>query len=122
MSASEKLDVIDLIINVLKDHEASLDNLVKRLETLNRELTKGISQGIQQKDSAPKTLDPRKAELEKLIKRYQHTLSTLLQHCETINDIACIEIIADDTLSRQAQVRPKASSNQIHDRLSRTSM
>ena len=28
----EKIDVIDLIINVLKDHEKKLDELVSRLE------------------------------------------------------------------------------------------
>ena len=32
MSFDEKVDVIDLIINVLKEHEKTLDELISRLE------------------------------------------------------------------------------------------
>ena len=32
MSFTEKIDVLDLLIQVLRDHEAKLDELVERLE------------------------------------------------------------------------------------------
>ena len=32
MSFTEKIDVLDLIINVVKEHEEKLDELVERLE------------------------------------------------------------------------------------------
>ncbi|HUV55131.1 MAG TPA: hypothetical protein VMW03_08000 [Candidatus Krumholzibacteriaceae bacterium] len=32
MSFTEKIDVLDLIINVIKEHEEKLDELVERLE------------------------------------------------------------------------------------------
>jgi hypothetical protein len=32
--AKNRLDTFDLLINVLKEHEKSLDNLVNRLDTL----------------------------------------------------------------------------------------
>lgn len=34
MGLKEKLDVLDFIINILREHERSLDNLVVRLEFL----------------------------------------------------------------------------------------
>ena len=34
MSAIEKIDVLDLIINVLKEHEKKLDELIGKLECL----------------------------------------------------------------------------------------
>ena len=34
MSFTEKIDVLDLLINILKDHEEKLDELITRLETL----------------------------------------------------------------------------------------
>ena len=38
MSYSDRIDVIDMIISVLKEHEGSLDELVARLESFNKEL------------------------------------------------------------------------------------
>jgi len=34
MSFTEKMDVLDLIINILQEHEQKLDKLVTRLEAL----------------------------------------------------------------------------------------
>ena len=34
MSYTEKIDVLDLIINVVKEHEEKLDQLVERLEVI----------------------------------------------------------------------------------------
>ena len=34
MSFTEKIDVLDLIINVIKEHEEKLDELVERLELI----------------------------------------------------------------------------------------
>ncbi len=39
-SFDEKIDVIDLIINVLKDHEIKLDELVSRLESIPQRATR----------------------------------------------------------------------------------
>lgn len=35
MSFTEKIDVMDLIINVLREHEEKLDEIVERLEKLD---------------------------------------------------------------------------------------
>lgn len=34
MSFTEKVDVLDLLINVLREHEEKLDTLVERMETV----------------------------------------------------------------------------------------
>ena len=40
MNSTEKLDVLDLIIETLKDHEKALDKIVSRLDTcINGEST-----------------------------------------------------------------------------------
>ena len=36
MSFTEKIDVLDLLIQVLRDHEAKLDELVERLDNATR--------------------------------------------------------------------------------------
>jgi len=55
MGFKEKLDVLDFIINILREHERSLDNLVVRLEFLFQELERRgirkfdpVSLGIQE--------------------------------------------------------------------------
>ena len=40
MSFSEKIDVLDLIINVLNDHEKKFDGLVTRLEEVTESLSR----------------------------------------------------------------------------------
>ena len=37
MGLKEKLDVLDFIINILREHERTLDNLIGRLEILYEE-------------------------------------------------------------------------------------
>jgi len=34
MSFTEKMDVLDLLINIIKEHEEKLDELISRLENL----------------------------------------------------------------------------------------
>jgi len=34
MSFTEKIDVLDLLINIIKEHEEKLDELIRRLENL----------------------------------------------------------------------------------------
>lgn len=34
MSFTEKIDVLDLLINIIKEHEEKLDQLVERIEIL----------------------------------------------------------------------------------------
>lgn len=38
MGLKEKMDVLDFLINILREHEKSLDNLVGRFEILFQEL------------------------------------------------------------------------------------
>lgn len=40
MSFTEKIDVLDLLVNILKEHEQKLDEIVERLETLTEALTR----------------------------------------------------------------------------------
>ena len=44
MSFTEKIDVMDLLISVLKDHEEKLDELEERFEKLVERLEKAIEQ------------------------------------------------------------------------------
>jgi len=37
MSFTEKMDVLDLLINILREHEVKLDELVGRIERLLKE-------------------------------------------------------------------------------------
>jgi len=39
MGYTEKIDVLDMIIDVLRDHEKTLDQLIARLEDTLRRLT-----------------------------------------------------------------------------------
>jgi hypothetical protein len=52
-SFDEKVDVIDLIINVLKDHESKLDELVSRLESVPLRTGKSEAYETQGEDRAP---------------------------------------------------------------------
>ena len=47
MSFTEKVDVLDLLINILKEHEEKLDKLVYRMETMcgRCPLIKGEAEG-----------------------------------------------------------------------------
>ena len=71
MSYSDRIDVIDMIINVLKDHEGSLDEVVARLESLNKELVESsIAIPLKQNDkydASMELLDYKIGELEKKI-------------------------------------------------------
>jgi CheY-like chemotaxis protein len=40
MSFTEKIDVLDLLINILREHEEKLDNLVERLEIVSQTIQK----------------------------------------------------------------------------------
>jgi hypothetical protein len=35
MSFTEKVDVLDLLINIIKDHEKKLDEITSKLETIS---------------------------------------------------------------------------------------
>jgi hypothetical protein len=39
MSFTEKIDVLDLLINILREHEEQLDKLTKRLEAVTATMT-----------------------------------------------------------------------------------
>lgn len=42
MSFTEKIDVLDLLINILREHEEKLDTLVERMENLFDEETLNV--------------------------------------------------------------------------------
>ena len=98
----DKIDVVDLIINVLKEHENSLDNLVERLEILNKDLEQSMNESsfYVSRESAfsSEALNRKIAELEKQIEKYRKIIGKILGHCEKINDIACVKKIADEVL------------------------
>ena len=64
MSGREKLDALDLIINILREHEKSLDNSLSRLESLFKYFERFI---IDRKISREKEMDIGKKDLEVLI-------------------------------------------------------
>ncbi len=48
MSSNEKIDVIDLIINVLREHEKTLDTLISKLETTIESAPKKDNENVKQ--------------------------------------------------------------------------
>jgi hypothetical protein len=48
MSSNEKIDVIDLIINVLREHEKTLDTLISKLETTLESAPKKDNENVKQ--------------------------------------------------------------------------
>ena len=50
MSHTEKMDVLDLIIETLKEHERALDELTRRLEACLGDAPKGKFTGLKAQD------------------------------------------------------------------------
>ena len=100
MSSSEKMDVIDMIISVLKEHEGSLDSLVKRLEKINLDLEESYNESSFMRSGfvGRARAEQKVAELEKKLERYIALLRELLSHCESINDVVCLRTIAKEAL------------------------
>ena len=104
MSYSDRIDVIDMIISVLKEHEGSLDELVARLESFNKELVESniaVPRARKREveyDASMELLDYKIGELEKKVEYYRTTLRAILKHCDKIQDIACVKLIAEKTL------------------------
>ena len=101
MSLKDRIDVVDMIINVLKEHENSLDNLVERLEVLNKDLEQSMNESsfyASSKSNSSEALNRKIVELEKRIEKYRKIIKKILGHCEKINDIACVKKIADEVL------------------------
>jgi len=101
LSLKDRIDIVDLIINVLKEHENSLDNLVERLEVLNKDLEQSMNESsfyAGGKSNSSEALNRKIVELEKRIEKYRKIIKKILGHCEKINDIACVKKIADEVL------------------------
>ena len=102
MSYSDRVDVIDLIINVLKEHEGTLDELVGRLEHVNNEIEVSMNESSfyvgKEKDSSTDVLNYRVKELETILEKYRKTLLTVSRHCEKINDTVCLRKITEKIL------------------------
>ena len=102
MAYSDKVDVIDLIINVLKEHEGTLDELVSRLEQVNKDIEVSMNESSfyvgKKEDSSTDVMDYRVKELETTLDRYRKTLLTISRHCEKINDTVCLRKITDKIL------------------------
>ena len=102
MGYTDKMDVIDLIIKVLQEHEDSLDELVVRLEQVNRDLEQstnesGFHAGTESGPS-DELLNYRVNELEAKLEKYRRALRAVSGHCEKIRDVVCLKTIADKVL------------------------
>ena len=104
MSASDKMDVIDLIISVLREHEGSLDSLVKRLEKIHLDIEESYNESSFKRSEIAgpneRLLEQKAEELEKKLERYTTLLRQLLNHCESINDVVCLRTIAKEALEQ----------------------
>jgi len=102
MAFKDKVDVIDLIISVLREHESSLDRLVERLEKLNEHLEGSMEEAPlydeKDREESADLLNYKVQELERRLEKYRGMLKTILDHCERIQDIACVREIADKAL------------------------
>ena len=97
-SFDEKIDVIDLIINVLKDHEAKLDELVSRLEEV---------QISQQEEEPQEKLEPPKIHHvpEKTFTTSKQVISTVLKRwSEFINRASSAKLVAFDTVDEVFEI------------------
>ena len=102
MGYTSKVDVIDLIINVLKDHESSLDDLVNSLEKINRDIEESLNEKSflisKEKDVSKDKLKLKITDLEKKLEKYKNTINSVLMHCEKINDVVCLRLVAQETI------------------------
>ena len=100
MGMSDRMDVIDLIITVLGEHEGTLDGLVKRLEKIHLDLEESVNEsGFAMGGSAgDKVLEVKVQELESRLKKYTGLLNDLLHHCESINDVVCLKKMASSAI------------------------
>jgi len=99
---NDRIDVMDMIIDVLKEHETSLDDLVERLEALNENLEQSANESgfyVGGGGSSSEALNQKILELEKRIKKYRGVMKKILEHCEKINDLACVKTIADEVVN-----------------------
>jgi len=100
MGMADRIDVVDLIISVLQEHEGSLNELVERLERLNDDLAQSMNESafVPKETKSPELLDFKVKELEKKLDKYREILKTILNHCEKINDVVCVKAIAEKAL------------------------
>ena len=102
MSTSDKMDVIDMIISVLREHEGSLDSLVKRLENIHLDIEESYNESSFKRSAFAgpneRLLEQKVEDLEKKLERYIALLRELLSHCESINDVVCLRTIAKEAL------------------------
>ena len=102
MDNSNRVDIVDFIINVLKEHEDSLDELVNRLEQVNKDFEVSAYESSyffgKDKDAATDVLTYKVKELEEKLEKYQKTLRVITRHCDKINDTICLRKIADNVL------------------------
>ena len=85
MAFKDKVDVIDLIISVLREHESSLDRLVERLEKLNEHLEGSMEEAPlyneKDREESADLLNYKVQELERRLEKYRGMLKTILDHC-----------------------------------------
>ncbi|MEM1582011.1 MAG: hypothetical protein QXK89_05825 [Candidatus Bathyarchaeia archaeon] len=93
MSDSEKMNALDFVINVLREHEKNLDALIERLEEIVVGLPATITETSPEAEAERKAAEPEKApkaiEAEKAIKAARAPVSVI---CENWSDFkeACI--------------------------------
>ena len=102
LSYSDRVDVIDLIVNVLQEHEGTLDELISRLEHVNKDIEESMNESSfyasKEKDSSTDVLNYKIEELETILEKYRKTLLTVSRHCEKINDTVCLRKITEKVL------------------------
>lgn len=102
MGYTDKMDVIDLIIKVLQEHEDSLDELVVRLEQVNDDIEQSTNESSfyagRERGPSSELLNYKVKELEAKLEKYRRTLRAVSGHCEKIRDVVCLKTIVDKVL------------------------
>jgi hypothetical protein len=80
---------IDLLIEVLSDHEKNLDKLVSRLENITPK------EQLNTDEPYNTNIKKRVLELQSIINKYEKTLTKISNHCNIIDDNICKTIIQE---------------------------
>ena len=80
---------IDMLIEVLSDHEKNLDKLVSRLEDITPE------DQIQTEKPINSIMKKRVHKLQEIVNNYEEKLKKLSNHCTLIDDNICKTIIME---------------------------
>ena len=80
---------VDLLIEVLSEHEKNLDTLVSRLENITAE------EQLNTDEPFNSNIKKRVLQLQSIINNYEKTLTKISNHCNIIDDKICKTIIRE---------------------------